>query len=120
MGKKANTPMAANNLMKLLRYLLDHAVAVNMVAANPAIGVRKYRSKSDGHHTWTEDGDRAVFARHPLDTSAGLAMALMLYTGQRRGDVVTHGTPARHAGDLIAVRQEKTDTPLLIPMHPEL
>jgi hypothetical protein len=27
MGAKANTPMAANNLMKVLRYLLDHAVA---------------------------------------------------------------------------------------------
>jgi integrase len=117
MGKKANTPMAANNLIKVLRYLLDHAVAVNMVAANPAIGVRKYRQKGDGHHTWTEDEIARFQARHPSDTRAGLA--LMLYTAQRRGDVVRMGR--QHVtGDLIAVRQEKTDTPLLIPLHPEL
>ena len=119
MGKKANTPMAANNLIKVLRYLLDHAVAVNMVAANPAIGVRKYRQKGDGHHTWTEDEIAQFQARHPSDTRAGLALALMLYTAQRRGDVVRMGR--QHVtGDLIAVRQEKTDTPLLIPLHPEL
>jgi hypothetical protein len=86
MGTKANTPMAANILIKLLRTLLDLAVGYGMIAANPAVGVKKYRSKSNGWHTWTEDEIAQFSARHPINTRAGLAMALMLYTGQRRGE----------------------------------
>lgn len=119
MGKRSNTPMAANNLMKVLRYLLDYAVAQNMIASNPAIGVKRYRTKGTGFPTWTEEEIARFQARHPLDTRAGLALSLLLYTAQRRGDVVRMGW--QHiTGDLIAVRQEKTDTPLMIPLHPDL
>ncbi|WP_316203360.1 tyrosine-type recombinase/integrase [Bradyrhizobium sp. SZCCHNS3051] len=119
MGDRSNTPHAANNLMKVLRYLLDHAVTMNVIATNPTIGIRKYRKKSDGWHTWTEDEIAQYEKRHPINTRAGLALALLLYTGQRRSDVVTMGR--QHiSGDLIAVRQEKTGTPLMIPLHPEL
>jgi integrase len=128
MGTKANTPMAANILLKVLRGLLDLAVGYGMIRANPAIGVKKYRSKSDGHHTWIEAEVATFEARHPIGSKARLAMLLMLYTGQRRGDVVRMGR--QHMSQMrdddgvmrwyIAVRQEKTDTPLLIPMHPEL
>ena len=119
MGSRASTPMAANNLMRVIRYLLDHAVALDMIAANPAIGIRKYRKKGDGHHTWSDDEVAQFQARHPADTRAGLAIALLLFTAQRRGDVVRMGR--QHVnGDMIAVRQEKTDTPLMIPLHPEL
>jgi integrase len=119
MRSRSNTPMAANNLMKVLRYLLDHAIAQGMIVANPTIGVRRYRSKSEGHHTWTEAEVAQYLARHPLDTRAGLALALLLYTGQRRGDVVGMGW--KHIdGDMIAVKQEKTDTPLMVPLHPDL
>jgi integrase len=119
MGDRSNRPMAANNLMKVLRYLLEHAVGHGMIAINPTIGVRRYRSKSEGHHTWTEEEIAQYLARHPLDTRAGLALALLLYTGQRRGDVVGMGW--KHVdGDMIAVKQEKTDTSLMIPLHPDL
>jgi integrase len=119
MGDRSNTPMAANNLMKVLRYLLDHAVALNMIAVNPTIGVKKYRNKSEGHHAWIEAEIAQFQERHPSDTRAGLAHALLLYTGQRRGDVVRMGW--QHiTGDLIAVRQEKTNTSLMIPLHPDL
>src|SRR5215813_7331671 len=53
-------------------------------------------------------------AEHPR-----LAIALLLYTAQRRGDVVRIGWQHLQ-GDSIAVRQEKTNSPLLIPVHPEL
>jgi integrase len=118
-GTRSNTPHAANNLIKVLRYLLDHAVAQGMITHNAAIGVKKYRAKSKGHHTWTEAEIAQYLARHPLDTRAGLALALLLYTGQRRGDVVGMGW--KHInGDLISVQQEKTDEPLKIPLHPDL
>ena len=118
-GAKADTPEGANNLLKVLRVLLQHGVEVGMIASNPAVGIKRYRSKGDGIHTWTE-GEIAQFqARHPIDTRPGLALALLLYTGQRRGDVIRMGW--QHVeDDMIVVRQQKTKTPLLIPIHPEL
>jgi len=122
-GDRADTPMAANNLLKCLRYLLDHAVALEMIETNPAIGVKGYRSKSDGHPTWTEDEVANFEARHPIGSKARLALALLLYTGQRKGDVTRMGWQhivKTDNGGAIAVRQEKTDEPLLIPIHPTL
>jgi integrase len=44
---------------------------------------------------------------------------LILSTGQRRSDIVRMGR--QHIeGDCIAVRQEKTDEPLLIPIDADL
>jgi integrase len=119
MAAKSNTKAAANNWLKVLRYVLDHAIALGMLSANPAASIKKYRIKSDGHHTWTEDEIATFQNRHPIDTRPGLALALLLFTGQRRGDVCRMGRQHR-SGDLIAVRQEKTDTPLMIPLHPVL
>src|SRR6516164_2959836 len=36
-GAKAETPEAANNLLKVLRVLLDYAISIEMIASNPAI-----------------------------------------------------------------------------------
>ena len=44
--RKADTPEAANNLLKVLRVILDYAVAQDMIESNPAIGVKKYRSQA--------------------------------------------------------------------------
>jgi integrase len=118
-GAKADTPEAANNLLKILRVMLDYAVSQDMIESNPAAKVKKYRSRGEGVHTWSEAEIAQFKARHPLGTRAGLALALLLHTAQRRGDVIRMGW--QHvSGDCIAVRQEKTDTPLLIPMHPDL
>jgi integrase len=43
----------------------------------------------------------------------------MLSTSQRRSDVVGLGWQ-NVRGSRIAVRQKKTDTPLVVPMHPNL
>jgi integrase len=118
-GGLADTPMAANNLLKCLRYLLAFAIDRGTIESNPAVGVKGYRSKSEGHHTWTEAEAQQFLARHPIDTMAGAAMTLMLHTGQRRSDAVKMGR--QHIrGDMIAVRQVKTGEPLLIPLHPAL
>src|SRR6516162_131574 len=61
---RADTKPAANNLLKVLRYLLDHAVAMDMLAANPAIGIKKYRLEGGGHHPWTEAEIAQYLARH--------------------------------------------------------
>jgi integrase len=116
---KANTPAAANVLLKTLRLLLNHAVFMDMIPSNPALGVRGCRTKSDGHHTWTEEEVALFEASHPLGTKAQLALRLLLYTAQRKADVARMGW--QHIkGDTIAVRQQKTGTELVIPLHPEL
>jgi integrase len=118
-GAKADTPGAANNLLKVLRLLLSYAVDAGMLAANPAIGVRGYKLSGDGHHTWTEAEVAQFEAFHPVGTPARLAFALMLYTAARVGDVARLGWQDVKA-ERITMRQEKTGQPLALKMHPEL
>jgi integrase len=118
-GAKSDTPEAANNLLKVLRTILKYAVSERMITSNPATDVKRYTSRGDGIHAWTEKEVAQFEAHHAIGRKARLAFALLLYTAQRRGDVVRMGWQHVH-GDAIAVRQEKTDTPLLIPIHPEL
>jgi integrase len=118
-GEKWNTPEAANSLLKVLRVLLDYAVSIGMIPNNPAIGVEKYPANPDGIHAWSEDEAAQYIARHPLGTMAHLAMMLMVCTGQRKSDVMHMGWQHINRGK-IAVRQQKTNTPLLIPIHFDL
>jgi integrase len=123
---KADTPNAANNLLKVLRHMLGHAVDIDMIDSNPALKVKKFKIAGDGIHTWSEDEVAQFVARHPIGSGRPhLALMLMLWTGQRRSDIVRMGWQhvrdwqhARHCK--IAVRQEKTDEPLLLPVTPEL
>jgi integrase len=119
-GAKANTPEAANNLLKVLRLVLNYAVSIDVIDANPAIGIKKYKSSNpDGIHTWTEDEVTQFTKHHSVGTMAHTAMMLMLCLGQRRSDAVRMGWQhVRHSK--ISLRQEKTNTPLLIPIHPDL
>jgi integrase len=118
-GKMKTTPAAANNLRKILHSLLEHGVALGWINSNPAKLVRRFKTKGDGWHTWTEQEVARFVERHPAGSKAHLALMLMLFTGQRRSDVIRMGW--QHVrGDKIAVRQQKTDTPLLLPIAPEL
>jgi integrase len=116
---KGKTPSAACNFLKTLRAMIAFAVDAGIRADDPTIGVKRPKIKTDGARTWSEDDIAAFEAVHPLGTLPRLALALLLYTGQRRGDVVRMGR--QHIrGDLISVRQQKTGAPLLIPLHPAL
>ena len=73
----------------------------------------------EGWHAWDE-GDIAHYElRHPVGSQARLALALALHTGQRRSDLIRMGKQHVRDGKLI-VRQQKTGTPLEIPIHREL
>jgi integrase len=115
---KSKTPHAANNLLKILHMLFEHAIDTNMATSNPTVNVRKFRTQSDGFHTWTEAEVARFEAYHPMGSKARLALALLL-TGQRRSDVVRMGW--QHVADgAIAVKQDKTGSRLLIPLHIDL
>jgi len=119
LAKLSNTPEAANTLMKRLRLLLNFAVDIGMIPANPMVGMKGYKSEGEGYHDWTEEEIAQFIARHPLGTKAYLALMLMLSTGQRRSDAVRMGW-GDVANGMIRVRQQKTGTPLMIPIIPAL
>jgi integrase len=120
LGAMHNRPEAANNLLKVLRVVLRHAVEEKWIEHNPALGVKRYRNRNpDGCHTWTESEITQFQETHPINSRAGLAFALALYTGSRKADVVRLGW--QHVrGKRIAVRQQKTGAHIDIPIHPEL
>src|SRR5262249_55236735 len=52
-------------------------------------------------------------------TKPRLALALLLFTAQRRGDVIRMGPQHVRSGVLV-VKQQKTGAELAIPVHPDL
>lgn len=117
--RRASTPEQANSFLKAVRHLFAYAVEFGYIDANPADGVPKLLSKSDGWHSWTIEEVRQFETKHPLGTKARLALALLLYTGQRRGDVVQMGRQHIRDGRL-TLRQGKTGAGLILPVLPEL
>ena len=53
-GAKADTPQAANGLLKVLRVLLGYAVTTELIEDNPAVGVKPYKASGGGFPIWTE------------------------------------------------------------------
>jgi len=89
--RKAATPAAANNRRKYLSSMFGWAVEHGLLRFNPAREVRTIRYATAGFHSWTVDEVRQFEARHPVGSKARLALALLLFLGPRRGDVVTLG-----------------------------
>src|SRR5262249_28458032 len=95
------------------------AVKRGHLRTDPTANIKLRPIKGDGFHTWTEDEIAAFEAHHPIGTKPRLALALLLYTGQRRSDVIRMGR--QHIRDgVLTVKQQKTGKPLAIPVHPEL
>jgi integrase len=124
MQARADKPDSANGLRKVLREMMKVAVKLEWRDCDPTQGVSKIRpKKKSGFHRWT-DAEIAQFEqRHPVGSKARLAMALGLYTGQARQDVVLMGEQHVTAEVLDWVRmktEDKTGYELAIPVHPEL
>ena len=93
--RKAGLPGSANNRMRALRALFKWASSDEdgdpIVEHNPAAKVSFMDEASEGWHTWTEAEVQQFEKRHPRGSKARLALALILYTGMRRSDVVDLG-----------------------------
>jgi integrase len=81
--------------------------------------VKALKVRSDGHHSWTDEEIAQFESHHPVGSRARLALALLLYTGQRRSDVVMMGRQPVRDG-FLQVRQRKTGAELEIPVADEL
>jgi integrase len=127
MHEKAGRPTAANHRLRLLRALLAHAVTIRMISVSPAANIGRVAYRTDGYHTWTEDEIATFEAKYPSGSRERLAFTLLLYTGQRRSDVVRMGR--QHLREVVLdgravaameVTQVKTGKRLLLPVHPAL
>jgi integrase len=119
MAARAERPDSANGLRKVLRAIMKHAVDVGLRTDDPTRDVRAVRVKSNGFHSWTDDEILQFETKHPVGSRARLALALLLYTGQRRSDVVRMGR--QHIRDgVLQVQQVKTGAELMIPVHSTL
>ena len=119
MAARAERPESANLLRKVVRAMMQHAVEIGLRPDDPTRDVRAIRVKSDGYHSWSEAEISQFEKCHEVGSRPRLALALLLYTGQRRSDVVTMGR--QHIRDgAIHVRQVKTGAALAIPVHPAL
>lgn len=118
--RRRDTPFQARHFLDAMRGLFDWATEVQHVRTNPAANVKYPRLKSGaGFPVWTESDVGAYEARWQLGTRQRVWLAVLLYTGLRRGDAVRLGK--QHVRDGIAkLRTEKTATELTIPLLPPL
>jgi len=86
-----STPSAANTMIKTLRQLFRFAVRYDLHDSNPAAQVEYLATNAEGYHSWTLEEIDAYEKTHPFGSMARLALAMALYTGQRRSDLVRFG-----------------------------
>jgi integrase len=116
-------PEAANSLVKALRQLFKFAMRYDLNDSNPAIGIEYLAGNPDGFHSWTLDEIEKYENTHAVGTSARLALALALYTGQRRADLVQFGKQHVRDGWLSFTQHKNHNIKpvrMEIPIFPEL
>jgi integrase len=89
------------------------------LSINPAVDIARLHRRGWSHEPWPERVIEKFEAEARPKPIAQLALALLLYTGQRGSDVVRMKW-ADYDGTGIAVRQLKTGTPLWIRCHKKL
>jgi integrase len=117
--KRRDTPSAANNLLKVLRWMMAFAVSRGLRSDNPVVGIKPLKISGDGFHTWTEAEIAKFEARWPVGTRERLAFDLLLWTIQRSGDVRLMGRQNLKGGYL-TFTQAKTGAHLTLPVLPPL
>jgi integrase len=117
-------PGMANLTKKVLRKIFAYAVRKRIRRDNPFDAIEAY--KLGKHHTWTDDELTKFEGCWPLGTRERLAYALLLYTGQRVGDVAAMTRDDVKSGSIRVVQEKVSDDgddeteELWIALHPAL
>ncbi|MCP4541442.1 MAG: tyrosine-type recombinase/integrase, partial [Chloroflexi bacterium] len=118
--QRTDTPGQMNNTLKALRQVFKYAVNYDLARYNPVIEVEHLKPKSkSGIHTWTLEEVERFESHNPIGTKARLVLDLLLYTAQRRGDIVKMGRQHERDGWL-HFTQEKTGKRMSLPIVPTL
>ena len=95
-------------LMKALRPFFAFCVQQMLIKDDPTTGLKLAKKpKTMGHYSWSERDIDKFGRRHPVGTTAHLAMAIMLYTGLRISDARLFGPEHVHEG-IVRVKPKKT------------
>ena len=117
-------PEAANGMIKALRQAYKFAIDYDMHDRNPAADVGYLKpTNPDGFAVWLPDEVAKFEAFHPVGSKARLALALALYTGQRRSDIVAMGEKDFRHGYLVLTQHKnrnRSPVRLELPVVPEL
>jgi integrase len=103
--RKKDFPEAANNRLKRLRTIFKWALAPERthlgITMNPARDVAKLKPKRKGGFPVWRPADLDKFeTAYPIGTQPRLALALLMFLGPRRSDVVRLGPPMVRAGTI--------------------
>ena len=109
----ATKPGMANLTKSVLQKMMKYAIKANWRDDNPIIGIETF--KRGTHHTWNEGELKTFETRWPLGTRQRLAYAMLLYTGQRVGDVAKMNRADIVDGELHVI-QQKTGAELYLPI----
>lgn len=118
LGTLADTPMAAYDALVVLRKMIVVALDEEWIEVDPTHRL-KYRPEPEGHRAWTDSERERYEARWPLGTLARTAYALALYSGPRRGDLVTFKW-TDFEGETFPHTQQKTGKRLVLTILPAL
>jgi integrase len=118
--RRAETPAQARNFLDCVRGLFRWALDAGHVKIDPTQGVTNpARPKGGGFQVWSEDDVARYEARWPIGTKERVWLAVLLYSGLRRGDAVKLGR--QHVRDGVAtIRTEKTGVTVTLPILPAL
>ena len=109
----------ANYVMAVISVACEFGKEHGIVRENPVKGVRRVRRSRDtanANRPWTEDERRTVLAEVPYQLR--VAVALAMFTGLRKGDVLGLTKSAIRAGEIWR-RTGKTGQEVSIPVHPD-
>jgi integrase len=113
-------PYAQRNFLKTLRGLMAFAVKDRIIKVDPTADCKTVHIKDTGGFTpWSDENIKTFEDRHPIGARARLALALLAFTGQRRGDIVRLGRQHVREG-VLSFRQSKTGVQVDIPVLAEL
>jgi integrase len=121
--RKLEFPEAANGRVKAIRQVFRFGVKKKYVASNPAREVEYLKTGSTGFYTWTIEDVQQFDAKHPIGTKARLALALLMFTGQRRSDIIRFGKQHVKGGKLIFTQwkgRNRKPKRLQLPILPAL
>ena len=121
--RKADLPGAASDRVKAIRAAFKWACEEDLIDTNPALALAKLPLTGGGFHSWTTEEVARFEARHALGSKARLALALLLWTGVRRSDLVGLGRQHARAGWLEftqAKNRNRRPVRIEIPILPQL
>jgi integrase len=118
-------PESANGRIKALRQVFKWAMlpSVELASVNPARDISYLKAKPGGFHAWTIAEVEQFEARWPVGTKARLALALLLYTGQRRSDIIQFGRQHVARGAMHFTQHKNRNrkpVTLELPIHADL